>query len=252
MSPAQSNVKLGFLGGTSLLESTLFSSLKPETIKTEHGAVQVYTDSSRNIPIVFIQRHHADTDVGAEVYRPPHLINHRANIAAMKALGVTRIIAVCSVGSLSKSICRGTIAFPDDYYYVSGPPVNYYDDARGHIVPGIDAELRAKMIEAVEQTDIESVYKDEATYVQTIGPRFETKAEVRFLCTLGHVIGMTAASEATIAKELGLAYAVMTMIDNMANGLEDTQLTHEGFKASVSANQATVEKATSALLKHLA
>lgn len=243
--------KVGILGGTSLFKSTLFSSLEPQIIETPHGRTIVHTDPTNTRPIVFIQRHHANGDDGSSVYHPPHKINYRANIAAMKMLDVDRVIAICCVGSLSAQLLIGTLVFPDDYFYLFGPPVSLHDDARAHIVPGIDLNLRSQLIDALEGTDIQNLTKDPITYVQTVGPRFETKAEVRFISMLGDVVGMTAATEATLAKEVGLPYAILGMVDNMANGLAGSQLTQENFLANVRANQSTVEKAVSAVLKFL-
>lgn len=243
--------KVGILGGTSLFKSTLFSSLEPQTIETPHGRAIVHTDPTNTRPIVFIQRHHANGDAGASTYHPPHKINYRANIAAMKMLDVDRVLAICCVGSLSAELRIGTLVFPDDYFYLFGPPASFYDDARAHIVPGIDTDLRSQLIAAIESTDIQNLCKDPITYVQTVGPRFETRAEVRFISMLGDVVGMTAATEATLTKEVGLPYAILGMIDNVANGLAGSHLTHENFLANVHANQSTVEKAVSAALKVL-
>lgn len=243
--------KLGIFGGTSLLKSSLFSDLEPKTVSTPHGSAIVYVDPTATRPLVFIQRHHADGDAGAATYRPPHKINYRANVAAMVAEGVDRVVAVCCVGSLSKHIPIGSVVVPDDYFYLFGPSVSFFDDDRGHIVPGIDLAMRQAIIAGVESTDIATLLKGPATYVQTVGPRFETKAEVRFLETLGDIIGMTAASEATLTKENRLPYAILAMVDNMANGLAGSELTHEQFKKNVANNQATVEKAVKAVLARL-
>lgn len=243
--------KLGIFGGTSLLRSNIFADLKPKAVSTPHGSVIVHVDPSGLKPIVFIQRHHADGDAGGEVYRPPHLINHRANIAAMLNEGVQRIVAVCSVGSLSEDIPIGTIVFPDDYFYMFGPPVSYFDDERAHIVPGIDLELRAQIIEALKEGGMPGITGRSAVYVQTVGPRFETKAEVKFLAPHGDIIGMTAANEATVSKENGRPYAIFAMVDNMANGLAGSELSHEQFKANVAKNQSTVEKSVAMILGKL-
>ena len=74
---------------------------------------------------------------------------------------------------------------------------------------------------------------DGGVYVQTIGPRFETPAEIRFFATVGDVVGMTVAAECVLAKEAGLAYAAVCMIDNMANGLDDVGLSLDEFQPGV-------------------
>lgn len=243
--------KLGIFGGTSLLNSALFSSLKPKIVETDFGRTVIHVDETELRPIVFIQRHHADGDAGADVYRPPHLINHRANIAAMEKEGVDIVVAVCCVGSLSRDIPVGSVVLPDDYFSILCPVACYYDDDRAHIVPGIDMELRGKILEGLKKDEIDGLLMKGAVYVQTVGPRFETKAEVRFLSGLGDVIGMTAAHEATVAKEVGKPYAIVAMVDNMANGLDVSDLTHKQFKANVAKNQATVERAVTVVLEKL-
>ena len=81
-----------------------------------------------------------------------------------------------------------------------------------------------------------------ATYTQTRGPRFETKAEIRVLAAAGDLVGMTCAHEATLARELGLPYAVICMVDNMANGLAAQEITYQEFKAGVARNLLVMEK----------
>ncbi|PXF47804.1 putative 6-oxopurine nucleoside phosphorylase [Gracilariopsis chorda] len=243
--------KLGVLGGTSLLKSDMFSALKPKTVNTPHGDAIVYTDPSGSRPIIFVQRHQGVGADGKTQYRPPHLVNFRANLAAMVQEGVDTIVAVCCVGSLSEDIPIGTVVIPDDFFYLFGPSVSYYDDARAHIVPGFDDKLRGKLIEALTEESILGFRNGGAVYVQTVGPRFETKAEVRFLSTLGDIIGMTGATEATIAKELEVPYAILAMVDNMANGLAGSDLTKEQFHANVAKNLGVVERCVATVLEKL-
>lgn len=243
-------VKLGILGGTSLLKSDLFASLTPKTVSTPHGKAIVHVDPTNEKPFVFLQRHHADGTAGGAVYNPPHKINYRANIFALQSENVTCLIAICCVGSLKPSLKIGTLVFPDDYFQLFGPSVSFFDDERAHMVPGIDAELRSELVEAVRVMEMER-FEGPVTYVQTTGPRFETRAEVRFLTGLGDVIGMTAASEATMAKEIGLPYAILGMVDNMANGVGGSELSKEQFQANVAKNLGTVERAVHAVLAQM-
>eukprot|EP00173_Palmaria_palmata_P003992 Plantae.Rhodophyta-Palmaria_palmata.ctg4555.p1 GENE.Plantae.Rhodophyta-Palmaria_palmata.ctg4555~~Plantae.Rhodophyta-Palmaria_palmata.ctg4555.p1 ORF type:complete len:252 (-),score=44.10 Plantae.Rhodophyta-Palmaria_palmata.ctg4555:664-1419(-) len=246
------NGPLAIVGGTSLLKSNIFSSLAPTAIETEHGTATVYTGkSSTGKEIVFLQRHHANED--ASTYQPPHKIDHRRSFAALVALKVSRIVAVCSVGGLHKAFPPSSLVLPDDYFYLFGPPVSFHDDARGHIVPVIDSGLRSKVAAVLSTGDgTAGLTTAPATYVQTTGPRFETKAEVKFLGTLGDVIGMTGASEATMAAELKLPYAIIAMVDNFANGAAEEALTAEAFHDSVKGNQATVESAVEKIIADLA
>lgn len=247
------------VGGTSLLTSSLFSHFKPQTVETPHGKVVVYSNDEtggldmgvNNLSIYFLQRHHADGDVGVEVYNAPHKINHRANFCALSQLQVEVVLSICSVGSLRPSIEPGTLVVPDDYFSLFCPSFSYYDDMRSHIVPSFDENIRKVIVETVTDNDFEPVCTQDITYVQTVGPRFETPAEVRFLSSAGHVVGMTAASEATAAQELNLKYAVLAMVDNLGNGLADTALTYSRFKNNVKRNCETVERAVTSILERL-
>jgi purine nucleoside phosphorylase len=240
---------LAIVGGTSLLKSSLFAALTPTPVTTPLGVATVHVGASPSgKPIVFLQRHHADTD--PSTYQPPHKINHRRSFAALHALNVSRIVAVCSVGGLTRAFPPSSVVLPDDYFYLFGPSVSFHDDARGHIVPAIDPGLRMTLMGILSATP--GLVDAPATYVQTTGPRFETRAEVRFLGTLGNVIGMTAASEATMAAELGRPYAIIAMVDNFANGVETEPLTSEEFHANVKKNLATVETAVAKVVDALA
>ena len=85
-------------------------------------------------------------------------------------------------------------------------------------------------------------------YTQTRGPRFETPAEIRMLAMAGDVVGMTCAHEATLAKEMGLPYAVVCMVDNLANGLGDRAVTYDEFKEGVRRNLETMERVLGAVV----
>ncbi len=81
---------------------------------------------------------------------------------------------------------------------------------------------------------------DGGVYTQTRGPRFETPAEVRALARVGDLVGMTIAAECILSKEVGLAYAAVCVVDNLANGLDAAPLTVEQFQAAVAANRAAL------------
>lgn len=257
MAPTESKGKIAIVGGTSLFSSSFFSHLEATSVPTEHGSAIVHVDPNPEGRLVFVQRHHADADAGAQTYFPPHRINHRAIFAALSKLSVQFIVAVCSVGSVDEELPPGNLVIPDDYFQLFGPPISFYDDNRGHIVPGFNEELRACIIDTLTTAQIPQLLSTKGTYIQTVGPRFETKAEIKFLSAnkIGHIVGMTGASEATMAKELGMPYAILSMIDNMANGMEKHALTYDQFKAGVAKNQPVVEKCikliVDALLKKL-
>jgi 5'-methylthioadenosine phosphorylase len=158
-----------------------------------------------------VQRH------GAETYTPPHLIDHAANLRRLTEAGCDRVLAIGSVGSLRPELGVGSLVCPDDFIALQ-LSVTTFDDARGHIAPGFAPRWRGEVIDAWETGGAEAI-QDGGVYWQTTGPRFETPAEVRLLTAHAHLVGMTLASECVVANELGLDYAAVCIVDNIANGL---------------------------------
>jgi Phosphorylase superfamily len=89
-------------------------------------------------------------------------------------------------------------------------------------------------------------------YAQTRGPRFETPVEIRMLATHGHIVGMTCAHEVMLCNEIKLPYAVVCMVDNVANGLAEKELSVEEFHAGVAQNQAAMDKIFQLLISKFA
>lgn len=178
---------------------------------------------------VLLQRH------GFDRYVRAHEIDHRANVLALREAGCDRVLGLSSTGSLRVDWPVGTVCAPDDFY---APQVNVtvHDDARSHTVPSFDPVWRARVIETW-RTHAASPIIDGGVYTQTRGPRFETPAEVRALARIGDLVGMTIAAECILSKEIGLAYAAVCVVDNLANGLDAEPLTTEEFHAAVAANR---------------
>ena len=216
---------LGIIGGSGFLEGPLISGLTEASGRTEFGEVPVFLGDG----FVLLLRHgHGG------VYRPPHRIPHRAHVLAFDALGVTSVIGFNSIGSLSRDIAPGTAVVPDDYLSIHPPP-SFARDERLHIVPRLDDEMRSLLLAAAESTSGPLVRS--GVYVETRGPRFETPAEIRWLATLGDVVGMTAASEATLFQEKGIGYANLGIVDNFANGLGVEPLSFELYERMRKANE---------------
>jgi 5'-methylthioadenosine phosphorylase len=172
---------------------------------------------------------------GADRSRPAHRVDHMTNLAALDHLGCERVLAIASTGSLRRDWSVGTVVMPDDFFAPWVTP-SRYDDTRGHTISGFDAAWRAQVRDAWRDASSTPII-DGGVYVQTNGPRFETPAEIRFLSTVGDLVGMTVAAECVLAKEFGLAYAAVCVIDNMANGLDDVELTLDEFDLGVSSNR---------------
>lgn len=180
---------------------------------------------------------------------PPHVINYRANIVALKKLGADAIIGLNTVGAISDIRDAGQIAVPDQILdYTSGREHTLFDGRRG-VVEHIDFTqpftegLRAGLLEAASQAGVDCY--DGGVYATTQGPRLETAAEVDRLERDGaDYVGMTAMPEAAIAREAGLEYACMALIVNRAAGRGDVPI-----HTDVETHTVTVRNSTIAVLK---
>ncbi len=223
------------IGGTSLLNSSLFSSWKNSNIKTPYGNVRVKISKST----AFLQRHGSPP-------APPHMINHRANIWALRKLGAGKIISINSVGSLKTSLKPGTLAIPGDFLSVWSIPT-FFDKEIRFFVPQMDKPLARYLYSICKKAGIRA--KNGGIYIQTIGPRLETKAEINMLKRFGDIVGMTMASESTLSMEYGMPYASLCSIDNYCNGITDKPLTMEQIMDNVMKNLGSIERIIETLVK---
>lgn len=194
--------------------------------------------------IVALPRHGFDRSV------PAQLVDHRANVRALCGLGCGRVLALGSVGSLRADLEVGSFVCPDDFYAPEIAP-SFYDDPRGHSIPGFDSDWRGTILGAWRKGGATELV-DGGVYAQTIGPRFETPAEVRALARVADVVGMTLAAETVLAKEGGLAYAAVCSVDNLANGISEQALTVEEYRRGRDTTAATLHGALQAVLPALA
>ncbi len=237
--------RLAIVGGHSILTPDLTGVVFPEhgRRRPAHGARGPVTLLDAEHCLV-LSRH------GLDRYTPAHLVDHARNLQALQAAGCDRILAVSSVGSLRLDRPVGTLLAPDDFIALDHPPVSVFDDARSHVVPGFTAEWRARVVEAWA-TATGAALVDGGVYWQTNGPRFETPAEIRLIAQHADVVGMTAASECIVANELGLDYAAVCVVDNLANGLGARALTREEFEAGKAANRRAIVAALAAVAPEL-
>ncbi|MDD1705036.1 MAG: MTAP family purine nucleoside phosphorylase [Methanoregula sp.] len=221
---------LGIIGGTSLLFSTL-PKLDKRTIATPFGSADLLCGD-----IVMLMRHQDGI--------PPHRINFRANLGALALAGVDRIVAFGSSGSLKPEIVPGSLVIPTDYASLSEIP-SIHDHAIEHVRPELSPDLGRQLSALVPSARLGGVY------VQTRGPRIETVAEVRKLASYADIVGMTVASEATLACELGICFAALCTVDNYANGLGGEVLTYEHILATSRTHRHRTEEIVSTIVKEL-
>ncbi|HKH15723.1 MAG TPA: MTAP family purine nucleoside phosphorylase [Solirubrobacterales bacterium] len=182
-------------------------------------------------------------------YVQPHRIDHAANMRKLLDAGCDRVLALGSVGGLHRELDVGTFVCPDDFIALHAGR-SAFDDRRSHLVPGFDAEWRGRVLGAWSGSDAIPL-RDGGVYWESIGPRFETRAEIRLIARHADVIGMTIASECVIAGELGLPYAAVCIVDNLANGVAERELTVEEFQAGRARNRERLGKAVGAIVPAL-
>jgi 5'-methylthioadenosine phosphorylase len=195
-------------------------------------------------PAALFQRH------GLDGYTLPDRIDHVANMRAVAEAGCDRVLAVSSVGGLRRDLGPGTFLCPDDFI-APGPSPSAFDDERAHRVAGFNDDWRAAVVAGWRRV-CEPPLVDGGIYWQTSGPRFETQAEVRMLAERAQVVGMTIGSECTVAGELGLAYAAICVVDNLANGVGEAGLTMEELTVGRIANREALRRELEMLVPELA
>ena len=161
---------------------------------------------------IFLARHGNPPDI------PPHMINHRANVKVLEELNVDAVISVCSTGALRSNIEVPGFAVPSDYIDLFSSHT-FHDNDIFHATPGLDRKIQKRLIEACGESGIDTL--SNCIYVQTRGPRLETRAEVSLLSTWGDVVGMNMGPEATLCSELGMRAGSLLTVDNYANGIGD-------------------------------
>jgi 5'-methylthioadenosine phosphorylase len=192
---------------------------------------------------VYAQRH------GTDRYVLPHRIDHLANMRSLAEAGCDRVLALGSVGGLQPEVGPGTFVCPDDFIALEGGPVAF-EDERAHSVARFDPSWRRRVVLAW-QDRVGSQLVDGGVYWQTRGPRLETPAEIRLMAAHAQLVGMTIASECVAACDLGLAYAAICVVENLANGVGERELSIEELLAGRAANREAVAHALERLVPAL-
>ncbi|HHW06743.1 MAG TPA: S-methyl-5'-thioadenosine phosphorylase [Clostridia bacterium] len=227
--------KAAIIGGTGIYQ--LEGRLEDKQVSTPYGEVRVTVQEDAGREIIFLARH------GVHHHTPPHRVNYRGNIWALKELGVTHVFATNAVGSLNPKYKPGELVIFTDFIDFTKNRVSTFFDGQDGVIHTSMAdpycrELRRLITEKAPRHGI--AIAGEAVYVGTEGPRFETAAEIRMYQKLGaDVVGMTGIPEVVLAKELGLCYAGVGIITNWATGIaHDHRL--EEIMGAVNKNRASL------------
>ncbi|MCX7857431.1 MAG: MTAP family purine nucleoside phosphorylase [Deltaproteobacteria bacterium] len=228
---------VGIIGGSSLFNSIVFEQWMKEIVETPYGEVVIKKSGN----VVFLQRH-------GPRFLPPHKINHKANIWALKEKGIKKVIAINSTGSLKRTIKPGTFVIPNDFFCPWVIPTFFENECKFSI-PVLDKSIIELLYELTKELNI--AVKKGGIYVQTVGPRFETVAEINFLKKIGDIVGMTLASEATLCIELGIPYASLCSVDNYCHGISDKPLTVNDVEYFQKTNLSKIERFIEILIKRV-
>ncbi len=208
---------IGIIGGSGVYEITQKAdNIDEKLVKTDYGEVNVSILDIFNKKVAFIPRHASGHSI------PPHKINFRANIDALKNVGVTQIIATNSVGSMNLDMAPGSFVIPDDFLdFTENRNKTYYENQVVHVDVTEPYCNRLRDVIASCGDVITG-----GTYVCTQGPRFETPAEIKMFNILGgDLVGMTGVPEVTLARERAICYNSICIVSNYASGISKDNLT---------------------------
>ncbi|HKK13368.1 MAG TPA: S-methyl-5'-thioinosine phosphorylase [Gammaproteobacteria bacterium] len=211
--------ELAIIGGTGLTKLKNLEIQRREVMHTPYGEPSgpLTHGALGGRDVIFLARHGYGHTI------PPHEVNYRANLWALKQAGVRQVVAVAAVGGIRADMEPGRLAFPDQIIdYTWGRAHTYFEGDLSKVThidftEPYEPELRARLVEAAGAAGLQAV--DGGTYGATQGPRLETAAEVDRMEQDGcAMVGMTGMPEAALARELELSYATCAVIANWAAG----------------------------------
>ncbi len=211
------NVEIGVFGGSGFYS---FLDIKDEFyVETPYGSPsdKIIIGEYEGINVAFLPRH------GRNHSFPPHMVNYRANVYAMKKIGVKRLFGPCSAGSLQPNIKPGDFVICDQFVdrtnsrkdtFYDGPVTRHVSSAHPYC-----PDLREIVIQSA--SEIKIPYHEKGTIVIVQGPRFSTKSESRWFSSQGwEVINMTQYPECYLAREMEICYVNISLITDYDAGLE--------------------------------
>ena len=208
---------IGIIVGSGVYEITSKAdNVEKKIVNTDYGDVEVSILDIFSKKVAFIPRHSSGHSF------PPHKINFRANIDALKNVGVTQIIATNSVGSMNLEMPPGSFVIPNDFLdFSENREKTFYEDKVIHI--DVTEPYCTRLRDILDESGDVILG---GTYVCTQGPRFETPAEIKMFKMLGgDLVGMTGLPEVTLARERQMCYNSICIVSNYATGISKNELT---------------------------
>ena len=243
---------VAIIGGTGLTRLQGLEITHREVVHTPYGEPSgpITHGVLHGREVLFLARHGYGHTI------PPHKVNYRANLWALRHLEVEQVIAVAAVGGITASMAPGRIMFPDQVIdYTWSRHHTFFEHDLVHVThidftQPYDQDLRRQMVDSADRAELEVILG--GTYGATQGPRLETAAEIRRLARDGcDVVGMTGMPEAALARELGLAYATCAVVANWAAGLGDETITMEDIERNLVVGMENVRALLGALIPDL-
>jgi 5'-methylthioadenosine phosphorylase len=227
---------IGIIGGTGVYDQESFEDIKEIKVFTPFGETSdlVSVGLYKNIRVAFIPRHGRNHTI------PPHKVNYRANVWALKKLGVKRVIVSSAVGSLREDYKPGDFVIPDQFIDRTKKRLDtFYEGGQTCHISTADPfcpQLRLFFIDLAKQLALN--VKTSGTYVCIEGPRFSTRAESRlFRLWKADIIGMTIYPECVLAREAELCYVAISMITDYDVWAEKPVSTKEVVKIMRKSNE---------------
>ena len=208
--PIIMKARIGIIGGTGVYDPEMFE-LK-ETVRpfTPYGppSDDIQIGTMEGVDVAFLPRH------GRGHVYPPHKVNYKANIWALKDVGVDRIISPCAVGSLQEEYEPGEIVIVDQFIDMTkNRAYSFYDGPKTVHISMADPfcpEMSSLFIKEAKRKKVP--VHDKGTYVCIEGPRFSTRAESQMYRAFADIIGMTLVPECQLAREMEMCYCSLAMI----------------------------------------
>jgi len=246
-------VKIGIIGGSGLYQMPGLSDIEERTIETPFGSPSdaIVIGTLSGVRVAFLARH------GRGHRHMPGELNYRANIFALKTLGVERVISVSACGSLREDYAPGHIVVPDQLFdYTKGKrPASFFGNGivvHISVAEPFCTDLSADLLAAVRRTG--AIVHAGGKFITIEGPRFSTKAESHLFRQWGlDIIGMTACPEAFLAREAEMCYATMAHVTDYDVWHEaEEPVTVEMIIRVLNQNTAIAQQALAELVKDLA
>lgn len=225
--------KLAIIGGSGMCtfpELTRISSVRPNT-KYGLTSDEISLCEFNGQPVAFLPRH------GSEHTLAPHVIPYKANILALKEIGVERIIATCIVGSLKKQIPPGSFVLPDQFVNLTYGRDDYSGPDNGSFIhlPMADpycSQLRRLITNVAQDVLLPLIPNSTVAVIQ--GPRFNTRAESQWQSAQGwDIVNMTQYPECYFARELGLCYATVASVTDYDVGLQEELVMDHAHRSQI-------------------